>query len=119
MTSSLRALNKHPLAKAIDMILDNQNSSAIPKIPRMIQNADFKPEPISLDEAVAIIVHHNLSAEVYRQLTKRVNEKIKNLNWELEKFHVRLEFQFGIMIRLKRLNRFSVLTAAKPCFLAL
>ena len=97
LTSSLNILSKRDpskrrVAQAIDLIMDNQSSSSIPKIPRFIQNADFQPEAVSLDECVAIIVHHNLSADVYRQLTNRVNEKIKNLNWELEKFRVRLEF---------------------------
>ena len=98
MTSSLTKLNKHPVASTIDTVMENQNSSAIVKIPRFIQNANFEPKPISLDECFATIVHHNLSADVYRQLTKRVNGKIKSLNWELEKFRVRKEFQFSLSI---------------------
>ena len=68
----------------------NQHSAGIAKIPKVIENADFKPEPVSIDECLSTILELDLTSDVYRRLTARVNEKVQGLNWELEKFRVSL-----------------------------
>ena len=88
LASSLRESDKRPAAKAIDTIMSNQSSSALKKIPKFLQNFDVKPEPFDLDECTAVILHYDLSSHTYRSLTKVVNEKVKKLNWQLEKFRL-------------------------------
>ena len=68
----------------------NQHSAGIAKIPKVIENADFVPEPVSIDECLSTILELDLTSDCYRRLTARVNEKVKGLNWELEKFRVSL-----------------------------
>ena len=70
--------------------MDNQDSKAIPKIPRLIENADFEPESVGVEEGTSMILEYGFSSEQWRRLTAIVNEKVKNLNWELEKFKVNL-----------------------------
>ena len=69
----------------------NQHSAGIAKIPKVIENAEFKPEPVSIDECLSTILELDLTSDVYRRLTARVNEKVQGLNWELEKFRVSLD----------------------------
>ena len=47
-------------------------------------------ESISKDESLAMILYNDMSADTYRRMTKMVNEKVKNLDWQLEKFRVTL-----------------------------
>ena len=59
LSSSLRTAKKHKVASAIDTVMSNQDCGAIPKIPKFVENADFKPEPVNLDECSAIVLHYN------------------------------------------------------------
>ena len=89
LTKRLRKLKRAPVATAVNQVMANQYSSAIAKIPRFIANADFRPKPYSLDECVSILIYYRLPSQVYRNITHNINEKVKGLNWELEKFRVR------------------------------
>ena len=68
----------------------NQNSGAIPKIPKFVQSAESLHEPVSKDESLALILYNDMSADTYRRMTKMVNQKVKNLDWQLEKFRVNI-----------------------------
>ena len=60
LSSFLRANDERHVASAIDKIMSNKDSAAIPSISKMIDHAnDPKPETVSLDECVALILHHN------------------------------------------------------------
>ena len=89
-TSSLRKDREFPSATAIDAVVANKDSGAIPKIRKFIQNYDFKPERNSLDEDLATILYLNLTEHQYRFLHGNTNAKIQGLNWQLEKFKVQL-----------------------------
>ena len=68
--------------------MSNQDCGAIPKIPKFVQNFDVQPKAFDLDECTAVVLHYDLSSHTYRSLTKVVNEKVKKLNWQLEKFRL-------------------------------
>ena len=97
LTKKLRKLKRAPVATAVNQVMANQYSSAISKIPRFIANADFRKKPYSLDECVSILIHYKLPSEVYRNITHNINEKVKGLNWELEKFRVIKIFFFWVL----------------------
>ena len=97
LTKRLRKLKRAPVATAVNQVMANQYSSAIAKIPRFIANADFRPKPYSLDECVSILIYYRLPSEVYRNITHNINEKVKGLNWELEKFRV-IKFLFRFIV---------------------
>ena len=88
----------------------NQHSAGIAKIPKVIENADFKPEPVSIDECLSTILELDLTSDVYRRLTARVNEKVQGLNWELEKFRVSLDLFICSLLLTKRLSINDVMT---------
>ena len=88
LSSSLRASNKRSVATAVDTVMKNQESEALSKVPKFIKNFDVQPEPFCFDECTAIVLYNHLSADVYKRLTQSVNEKVKKLDWKLEKFRV-------------------------------
>ena len=88
-TSGLRKNREFSSATAIDAVVANKDSGAIPKIRQFIKNYDFKPERDSLDEDLAQILYLNLTEHQFRFFHSHINTRIQGLNWQLEKFKVR------------------------------
>ena len=87
-TSGLRKNRDFPAASAIDAVVANKGSGAIPKVRQFIKNFDFKPERNSLDEDLATILYLNLTEHQFRFFHSNTNVRIQGLNWQLEKFKV-------------------------------
>ena len=87
-TSGLRKNREFSTATAIDAVVANKGSGAIPKVRQFINNFDFKPERNSLDEDLATILYLNLTEHQFRFFHSNTNARIQGLNWQLEKFKV-------------------------------